>query len=37
MAVITGGEDGMPAFGDKLTADEIVAIVAFLREKQAGS
>ena len=32
VAVVTSGRGGMPAFGDRLSAEEIAAIVEFTRE-----
>jgi mono/diheme cytochrome c family protein len=31
IAVVTNGRGGMPAFGERLTADEIVAVVDYTR------
>jgi mono/diheme cytochrome c family protein len=34
LTVITNGRSGMPAFGDRLTADQIAALADFLLEQQ---
>jgi mono/diheme cytochrome c family protein len=36
IAVVTDGRGGMPAFGDRLSAEEIAAVVAFTRTTLAG-
>ena len=36
IAVVTDGRGGMPSFGDRLSAEEIAAVVAFTRTTLAG-
>ena len=36
VAVVTNGRGGMPAFGDKLTEEEIAAVVEYTRTVLAG-
>jgi mono/diheme cytochrome c family protein len=35
LTVITRGQGGMPAFGNTLSEDQILRLVAFIRERQA--